>query len=67
MAINSDLLLQMSSVFDKDMDYPQFIDSAFPLKYLQAELELFRKLVIHQLFQRKSTAWRYSAPYQEDA
>jgi hypothetical protein len=49
MAINSDLLLQVSSVFDKDMDYPQFIDLSFPLKYLQVELEFYRKLVIHQL------------------
>lgn len=58
MAINSDLLLQVSSVFDKDLDHPQFIDSSFSSRYLQAELELYRKLVIHQLFQRKSTAWR---------
>ena len=58
MAINSDLLLQVSSVFDKDMDHPQFIDSSFSLQYLQPELELYRNLVIHQLFRRKSTAWR---------
>jgi hypothetical protein len=58
MAINSDLLLQVSSVFNKDMDHPQFIVSSFSLKYLQAELKRYRKLVIHQLFQRKSTAWR---------
>jgi hypothetical protein len=58
MAINSDLLLRVSSVFDKYMDHPRFIDSLFPLKYLQADFELYRKLVIHQLFQRKFTAWR---------
>jgi hypothetical protein len=58
MAINSDLLLQVSSVFDKDMDYPQFIDLSFPLKYLQVELEFYRKLVIHQQFKREFTAWR---------
>ena len=48
MAINSDLILRVSSVVDKDMDHPQFIDPSYPLKYLQAELELYRKLVIHQ-------------------
>jgi hypothetical protein len=52
MAINSDPLLRVSSIFDNDMDHPQFIDSSFSLQYLQAKLELYRELVIHHLFQR---------------
>ena len=48
MTINSVLLFWISSSVDKDMDHPQFIDPSYPLKYLQADLELYRKLVIHQ-------------------
>jgi hypothetical protein len=58
MAINSVLLLRVSSVVDKDVDHPQFIDPSYPLKYLQAGLELYRKIVNHQLYKREFTAWR---------
>jgi radical SAM superfamily enzyme YgiQ (UPF0313 family) len=42
MAINSILLIRVSSVVDKDVDHPQFIDPSYPLKYLQAGLEKYQ-------------------------
>lgn len=49
MAINSVLLLRVSSVVDKDVDHPQFIDPSYPLKYLQAELEKYPDTSVHIL------------------
>ena len=49
MAINSVLLLRVSSVVDKDVDHPQFIDPSYPLKYLQAGLEKYQDTSIHIL------------------
>ena len=49
MAINSVLLLRVSSVVDKDVDHPQFIDPSYPLKYLQAGLERYQDTSVHIL------------------
>ena len=49
MAINSVLLLRVSSVVDKDVDHPQFIDPSYPLKYLQAGLERYQNTSVHIL------------------
>jgi len=49
MTINSVLLLRVSSVVDKDVDHPQFIDPSYPLKYLQAGLERYQDTAVHIL------------------
>ncbi len=47
MAINSVLLLRVSSAVDKDVDHPQFFDPSYPLKYLQAGLGKYQDTSVH--------------------
>jgi radical SAM superfamily enzyme YgiQ (UPF0313 family) len=49
MNVNSVLLIRVSSVVDKDVEHPQFMDPPYTLKYLQAGLEKYQGLNVHLL------------------